>query len=242
MRGRTSQKGETEQPQRRTRHAKPVTIPQCVERRAWSARVLRTEARGCARSDSPCSPTTTMSSPSKPFDIPSPRRGEDAVPESSGTPNFGTSLSASPGPRFLRAQYTGTPPPPNIPLRSGATPIGTPRTNVGFLPGPSGESSSPAFAARPLAGTPGSGQPENPFDDLTDEEKARVLRRHLVSREERQTNRFATPDIAVIPGSSHNGSDSGHLSHRSSVSQMRLQREDTEPFPVPYDAPGADIT
>ena len=68
-----------------------------------------------------------------------------------------------------------------------------------------------------------------------------MLRKHLVSREARQGNRPATPDLA-IPGPSNNDSDSGNLSHRSSVSQIRLQREDTEPFPVPYDAPGADIT
>ena len=185
-----------------------------------------------------------MTSPSKPFDIPSPRRGQAPNPE--GTPPaFGTPIlgaSASPSPRFLRAQYTGTPPPPNIPARTAGTPIGTPRQNVPFLPGPSGDasSSSPAFAARPLTGTPGS--TENPFDELTDEEKARVLRRHLVSREERQTNRPATPDLAAIPGSSQYGSEDGVISRRSSTSHMRLQREDTDPFPVPYDAHGADIT
>ena len=33
--------------------------------------------------------------------------------------------------------------------------------------------------------TPASGY-ENPFEELTDEEKARILRRHLVSREQRE--------------------------------------------------------
>ncbi|KAH9945045.1 transmembrane amino acid transporter protein-domain-containing protein [Epithele typhae] len=186
-----------------------------------------------------------MSSPSKPFDIPSPRRGQlvhpNATPPVAGTPNFGTGLSASPSPRFLRAQYTGTPPLPNIPPRSGATPIGTPSSTAPFLPGPSAEASSsnPAFLLRPGSGTPGSDA--NPFDDLTDEEKARILRRHLVSRDQRQNNRPVTPDIPPSASSQH-GSQSGNLSHRSSASHIRLQREDTEPFPVPYDAHGADIT
>ena len=94
-------------------------------------------------------------------------------------------------------------------------------------------------ARRPTPGTPGSGQFDNPFDELTDEEKARILRRHLVSREERQ---IVGPDQPVAGTSSRPGSDSGEVSKRSSSSQLRLQREDTEPFPVPYDAPGADIT
>ena len=132
-------------------------------------------------------------------------------------------------------------------LNQRATPIGTPRTARPFLPGPAGEpsSSSPRLtvggisARRPS--TPASGHLDNPFDDLTDEDKARVLRRHLVSREERQNNRPSTPD--QVPGSlSRRGSDTGNISHRSSVSMLRPQREDTEPFPVPYDAPGADIT
>ncbi|RPD59581.1 hypothetical protein L227DRAFT_527034 [Lentinus tigrinus ALCF2SS1-6] len=186
-----------------------------------------------------------MSSPSQPFNIPSPRQAQSG--NVAGTPPvFGTPISASPSPRFLRAQYAGTPPPPNIPPRSGATPIGTPRTAQTFLPGPAGDpsSSSPRLTVGGISArrpdTPASGQLDNPFDELTDEEKARVLRRHLVSREERQNNRPATPD--QFPGSSsRRGSDTGNVSHRSSVSMLR-QREDTEAFPVPYDAPGADIT
>ncbi|KAI0749738.1 transmembrane amino acid transporter protein-domain-containing protein [Daedaleopsis nitida] len=191
-----------------------------------------------------------MTSPSKPFDIPSPRQGNPltagGTPSVAGTPNFGTSLSASPSPRFLRAQYTGTPPPPNIPPRSGATPLGTPRLAPMYLPGPAGEASSSSprlavggFPPRPTPGTPGSGQLDNPFNDLTDEEKARIVRKHLVSREERQNN---GQEQAAGGSSSRRGSDSGQLSQRSSFSQLRIQREDTEPFPVPYDSPGADVT
>ncbi|KAI1797008.1 transmembrane amino acid transporter protein-domain-containing protein [Ganoderma leucocontextum] len=191
-----------------------------------------------------------MSSPSKPFDIPSPRPqnalNAEGTPPAFGTPNLG--ISASPSPRFLRAQYTGTPPPPNIPPRSTATPIGTPRPPSNYLPPAPGEPSS--YSSRGLVGGPGarpSAAPyagalvDNPFDDLTDEEKARILRKHLVSREERQGN-AAGPSEPVPGASSHSESESGNLSKRSSFSQLRVQREDTEPFPVPYDAPGADIT
>jgi solute carrier family 36 (proton-coupled amino acid transporter) len=59
--------------------------------------------------------------------------------------------------------------------------------------------------------------------DLPDEEKAKVLRRHLVSQEERDV-------------------DDSAPSRQSSSSQLRLRQEHTEAFPVPYHAPGADVT
>lgn len=199
-----------------------------------------------------CSPTT-MSSPSKPFDIPSPRQAQQENPEST-PPNFGTPISASPSPRFLRAQYAGTPPPANIPPRAGGTPSGTPRAtgSSSYVPLPGGDASSSSprltagdfIARRPASGTPGSGQGDNLLDELTDEDKARIVRKHLVSREERQNNRPATPDHPAR-GSFSGGSDTGHagiLSNRSSTSHIRVEREDTDPFPVPYDAPGADVT
>lgn len=83
-------------------------------------------------------------------------------------------------------------------------------------------------------GTPGSGSEVNFLEDLTDEEKARILRKHLVSRGDRPQG---SPR-----GSVSGGSDSGTVSKQPSTSQLRTQREDSEPFPVPYHAPGADIT
>ena len=188
-----------------------------------------------------------MSSPARPFDIPSARQhgaeNAEGTPPTFGTPNLGT--SASPSPRFLRAQYAGATPPPNIPPRSTGTPIGTPRPPSSYLPPAIGEPSS--YSSRGFAGDVGARRPsaggpqvDNPFDELTDEEKARVLRRHLVSKEERQNNGAGPSDQAGT--SSRPDSTPGNLSNRSSVSQFRPQREDTEPFPVPYDAPGADIT
>lgn len=83
-------------------------------------------------------------------------------------------------------------------------------------------------------GTPGSGSDINLFDELTDEDKAKILRKHLIARDDRQQG---SPR-----GSMSAGSDSGLLSKQASTSQLRVQREDTEPFPVPYHAPGADVT
>ncbi|KAI0822546.1 transmembrane amino acid transporter protein-domain-containing protein [Trametes gibbosa] len=191
-----------------------------------------------------------MSSPSKPYDIPSPRRTQQANPEST-PPAFGTPISASPSPRVLRAQYAGTPPPPNIPPRVGGTPGGTPRltgspSNLPLMAGEASSSSPRLTAAdfnvrRPVSGTPGSGQGDNLLDELTDEDKARILRKHLVSREERQNNRPGTPDqLARVSFSA--GSDAGNGSNVSKRSSTSHLREDTEPFPVPYDAPGADVT
>lgn len=87
------------------------------------------------------------------------------------------------------------------------------------------------IATRP-PGTPGSGSDIALLDDLPDEEKARILRKHLVSRGERLQD-SPRGSIAPLP-------DNGLLSKRSSVSQLR--REDSEPFPVPYHAQGADVT
>ncbi|KAH9928701.1 transmembrane amino acid transporter protein-domain-containing protein [Fomitopsis serialis] len=183
-----------------------------------------------------------MSSPSKPVNIVSPRRANAEI-AGVGTPPTARAVSGSPSPRALRAQYAGTPQPPNIPRRG--TPIGT----------PSAAGSSPFLMPTPLAGgepssvaslggisarrpdTPGSGIEGNALDDLTDEEKARILRRHLVSRQERD-GPAGQSSRASVSG----GSDNGVASKRSSFSHLHTQREESEPFPVPYHAPGADVT
>ncbi|THH09144.1 hypothetical protein EW146_g8775 [Bondarzewia mesenterica] len=193
-----------------------------------------------------------MTSPSKPVNITSPRiplrGGLDSTP--SGSPFTGA--AATPDLRALRAQYAGTPPPPNIPPRlsvsnNPAVPSSgtlTPRASEPLpLGGTASETRSVAVggisARRPaglgvsVSGTPGGGSDGNPvdIDDLADEEKAKILRRHLVSREERGGG--------ARPGT--NGSEEG-MSRKSSVGEFRLRRKDTEAFPVPYHAPGADVT
>ncbi|TFK46084.1 hypothetical protein OE88DRAFT_1668237 [Heliocybe sulcata] len=188
-------------------------------------------------------------SPSRPVEITSPRRTSQTLAEpasSTGTPDI----------RVLRAQYSGTPPLPNIPPRSVA---GTPRS-AGFVSqsvqprsslsplvqrgspllgaGSSIEPQEPVeqgglSASRPTGSPSGSSNEEMTLDALTDEEKAKVLRRHLVSREERDRQQ------AEDAGSS-NGQDASVGTSRPSSALLR--REDTEPFPIPYQAPGADIT
>lgn len=192
------------------------------------------------KSQASVSHALTMTSPSRPVNITSPRlvaRDAEGIPGSfTGTP-IGT-----PDLRALRAQYAAaSTPPPNIPPRN-ATPIGTPR-NVSSSLLPSSDSSPIArlgsggvggiSARRPS--TPASNNDANVVDieQLPDEEKAKVLRRHLVSREERQAVPDSDTPELVMPTPSvtfAQGSSSGPT------------REDSEPFPVPYDAPGADVT
>ncbi|EIN09975.1 hypothetical protein PUNSTDRAFT_86492 [Punctularia strigosozonata HHB-11173 SS5] len=171
------------------------------------------------------------SPPSQPVNIGSPR-ARPAFAAPSGTPGAGT-------PASLRVPFYGTPPPvANIPPRSG-TPRngGTPRASPALLPSATSESPRSLgglSASRPVVGTPGSGagasDRETMLDELTEEEKARVLRKHLVSREERE-------QALGGPSRSDAGSEGGR-SRRSS----HAVREDSEAFPVPYHAPGADIT
>lgn len=87
--------------------------------------------------------------------------------------------------------------------------------------------------------------------DVPDEEKARVLRRHLVSADERGAssptpmgqspagsgvNMGGTPTRAEfedVPG------ESGVNGYGSIDAQPR---DDSDQFPIPYDAPGGDVT
>jgi hypothetical protein len=182
-------------------------------------------------------PSAPMASspPSQPVNIGSPRNRTSFAAASSGV---GTPRSSTPGFSAFRAQYAGTPPPvANIPPRGG-----TPRASPAFLPGT--ESPLPRSlslvaggglsASRSGVGTPASGNGSEPMlDEMTEEEQARVLRRHLVSREEREQALGGNGG----PSRSDAGSDSGR-SRRSS----QVVRQDSEAFPVAYHAPGADIT
>lgn len=82
------------------------------------------------------------------------------------------------------------------------------------------------------------------LDDLPDEEKAKVLERHLVPKGQRgkmtpqgADSKSSSASLLEVPS----GSESGRtLSRRSS--QGIVRREDSEPFPILYDAHGADVT
>ena len=182
-----------------------------------------------------------MSTPTKPVNISrSPRQdgGDELASSFQGTPgrfNIGT-----PTGRNLR-QF-GTPPTPpiaNIPPRTAAALAAGAGMSYGS---PSGL----AFRPRtPGTGTPGStGSPGRNLDEVTEEEMARVLRRHLVPRSERAGQQARsgeqTPSLAVE--ADNDGGSSGGASSSRRPSSSQPTREDSEPFPIQYDAPGADVT
>jgi proton-coupled amino acid transporter len=104
------------------------------------------------------------------------------------------------------------------------------------------------------ADTPGESAVSNVIDvGATNEEKARVLRRHLVSKEERRagdtTPTAGDSGVILAEGSGHGGG-SGYASvggrsgspGQASGSKSRTGSEHEESFPIPYDAPGGDVT
>ena len=180
---------------------------------------------------------TDMSTPTRPVTI------RPGTPQSQ---NFeGSPISGSPNIRALRLQY-GTPPIPNIPPRN--IPTNSSSTNIGIQ---GSGSHRPSLAGTPIIGgirmqapggpgsgtrTPASGY-ENPFEELTEEEKVRILRRHLVPREQReqQLDRKSSFDSF---------NDRGEGPSRSKWQSPSAARdpEDSEPFPIPFHTPGADAT
>ena len=184
---------------------------------------------------------TNMSTPTRPVNI---RPGTPQSQNGEGSP-----ISGSPNIRALRAQY-GTPPVPNIPPRN--VPVNSSSISIS-IQGPG--SHRPSLAGTPIIGgirmqapggpgsgtrTPASGY-ENPFEELTDEEKARILRRHLVSREQREQQLDRESSV----GSFTDRGEGPSRSKRQALNTARdpaLANEDSEPFPIPYHTPGADLT
>lgn len=177
-----------------------------------------------------------MSSPSKPLSIRNTRLRR--IDSAEGIPGSFTP-TGTPDIRALRAQYAGTPPLPNIPPRT--IPIVPSRAETT----PSSQSNTTSSTPRAPVGGISARRPGTPInsnvvtgaldlDDLPDEEKAKVIRRHLVSKGDRQKGPVA-------------GSDDGHQGDELETTPPtsggnRIQKEDTEAFPVPYNAPGADVT
>lgn len=183
-----------------------------------------------------------MSSPSKPVNIhspPLPFNSASFTP--SGTPDI----------RALRAQYSGTPPVPNIPARhtppvdsySSSTRDGSPSANLSSneLIAKLHRPSSSATSAKRLASAAASGSVvDNTVvdpDDLPAEDKVRVLRRHLLFRGERPSR----TDLRSSDGSDQDIPDLDEPSAESST-PLRPSLETSETFPIPYHAPGADVT
>lgn len=73
----------------------------------------------------------------------------------------------------------------------------------------------------------------------TNEEKARVLRRHLVSADERGQSAKTSPAPGdLTPNAEASGSGSGSGQNEESPEG----EVGDEAFPIPYDAPGGDVT
>ncbi|KIM67617.1 hypothetical protein SCLCIDRAFT_1210268 [Scleroderma citrinum Foug A] len=173
--------------------------------------------------------------PSLPVNIGSPRRRESFL---SGTPTPTSDI------RALRAQFSGTPPVANIPARY--TPVSAsfsgrevpqetsfPTNDLAVRP-----PFAIASGKRPsTSGSPSSGVDFGvaDLDSLPDEEKARILSRHLVLRDERQ-NRVETNSLS---GSDREEGPSGSF---STPLRLPQPRESSEAFSIPYEAHGADIT
>ena len=190
-----------------------------------------------------------MTSPSQPLNIKvsSTRGGQGDLESHSASfvPSVGT-----PDLRAIRAQFSGIP--PNIPARGSVTPSLHPvSSNVSLraLPERSTPRSTPQLisglsATRETIETSSGTPPIADLDDLPAEEKAKVLERHLVSKDQRMkgitegNNSFKDSAIDRISGPDSPFS----VSRRSSNGLSQRQKEDLEPFPILYDAPGADVT
>lgn len=183
-----------------------------------------------------------MSSPSQPVDISSPRLQPGSQEVLVGTP---ASQSHTPDLRALRAQF-GTPP-VNLPPRPHSRTEGDPEhsTSASFtgrgLASGSGLQSrgvSEGSTLRPVVGG-GNGDGDTPPsrgerpEELPEDEVARVLRRHLVSREERNNRVEARAAEAL---------DAAGISAGAPSPPQGPRRQDSEAFPIPFSAPGGDVT
>ncbi|KAF8556226.1 amino acid transporter [Imleria badia] len=178
-----------------------------------------------------------MSSPSKPVNIRpgSPPTFDSVTSTPSGTPDI----------RALRAQYSGTPPVPNIPSRYTPVPPADdfPSTSLSNeLPARIHRPSSSAINSKRPASAAGTGSVVDntvvDLDDLPAEDKARMLRRHLLFHGERHPSRT---DLRSSDGSDQDPGDLDEPSAEPST-PLRIPREVSETFPIPYHAPGADVT
>ncbi|TFL03773.1 transmembrane amino acid transporter protein-domain-containing protein [Pterulicium gracile] len=191
------------------------------------------------------------SPPSQPVTIKSPRSDVGAYFDDALSPTG--RLSTTPDLRVIRAQYAGGTPPPQIPLRPGTTPTqGASSLNSGSIAPRVDLSRRSSYGSGVGGGSPGmrygtpptgTGEISNlALDGLTDEDKAKILRRHLVTPEDRRRVSIAASetDKPAVPGSSaqsrrSSGVPAQHVS-------FPAERENSDSFPIPYEAQGADVT
>lgn len=177
-------------------------------------------------------------SPSKPMNIGSPRQTPDEFFSASVSGRQGSMPGpgfSTPSSRPARQGTPSTPPIANIPLRNTD---GSPAT--GGLPASfstrlrtphSDGSTTPALGDSPSRAL---------LDDVTEEEMARVLRRHLVPRRAPEVGADIGPEETY--DGSRRGSGSGSQTSIPSAQETSGDQVEQEPFPIPYDAPGGDIT
>jgi len=82
------------------------------------------------------------------------------------------------------------------------------------------------------------------LDDLPAEEKVKVLGRHLVHKAQRNGK---APEVNSAPGSILEVASSSDVETKLQKSSYgatyhTTQREESDAFPIPYDAHGADVT
>ena len=189
-----------------------------------------------------------MTSPSQPLNIKvSSTRGHGDLESHSAS--FAHSVG-TPDLRAIRAQFPGIP--PNIPVRGSVTPSLHPASSTvslrAFSDRPTPRSTpqliSGLSATRENIGTSSEAPPIADLDDLPDEERVKVLERHLVSKDQRMkafiegNNSFKDSVMERISGPDSPST----ISRRSSNGLSQRKKEDLEPFPILYDAPGADVT
>jgi proton-coupled amino acid transporter len=198
-----------------------------------------------------------MSSPSQPLNIRG-RKAPNPTDADGLSASFATSvISGTPDLRALRAGYVGTPPLPNIPLRLSATPASSRRDSTSLHPP---EGSSPR---RPVVTSPGpvvggisasaSARSTTPLptpeiaaqvEDLRPEEKAKVVGRHLVPQDQRAKPGGQEEESSSASTPSGESENDQTLSRRSSdgIGRPKPRRDESVSFPIPYHAPGADVT
>jgi solute carrier family 36 (proton-coupled amino acid transporter) len=180
-----------------------------------------------------------MSSPSKPLSIASPRLGPQIDNDTEET------ASQTPDLRHLRQQF-GTPPVwaaiPPFRSSGAATPLA-----VGSLARGSSSTDVRPLNIRPI-GSPlaadmitGTNTPLEVSDlaTLDEEEKIKVLRRHLVSRAQRLGQ---SQQSSRRPSIHEPNFNRAHSRQPSLPASPGPSRDNSEPFPLPYNAPGGDIT
>ncbi|KAH8118946.1 hypothetical protein DFH11DRAFT_1722531 [Phellopilus nigrolimitatus] len=168
--------------------------------------------------------------PSKPLNISSPKHAPDDLLTASGSPSqqsFGTLTG-----RLVCSSTPSTPPIANIPPRMGyssptfAGPASLGARSFRTHTPQTGGSSTPTVV---VGESPTSAHPH--LEDVTDEEMARVLVRHLVLRRAPDSD-DAGPTLSADAVGSRCVSAS-ETSSAHNVSGLAPQREDSEPFPLP---------